>query len=117
MAAAARQTGQRLLRACGRQRIKTRRQVRDRVVPGDRRVASAPAIALAFERLRDPVGVIRDLNGRLPARAQGAAVDRILGTPLELLRRENLDDALLPAADDVGFGVHYAHGQTAARLA
>ena len=96
-----------------RQRIELGHHFRDRVVPRDRLVATFSAIARALQRLRDAIGVIGHLNRRLTARAQAAAIDRVVRVSFQLLRSQDLHDAGLAVANDVGVGVHHAHGQPA----
>jgi hypothetical protein len=98
----------------GRQRIESCDQLLDRVIPRDGGILAAAAIAAALERLRDAIGVVGDLDRRLTASAERTAVDGIHRAAFELLGGENLDDARLSAAHDVGLGVHHAHRQAAA---
>ena len=63
------------------------------------------AIAPAFEGLRDPIGVIRDLHACLPACTEAALVDRVRGKPFEVttLRRDVTTDgrhAVVAFTDD-----------------
>ena len=117
MPTAAGQTGQRLLRAGGLQRVESRHQLLDRVIPGDGRVVAAPPIAVAFERLRDAIRVVGHLNRRLSARAERAAVDRMHRAAFELLGGQDLHEARLPAADHIGLRVHHPNREPAPRRA
>src|SRR5207253_4286619 len=83
-------------------------QLRDRLVPTDRLELTGAARAFALQRLRDAIGVIRDLDRRLPARAQSAAADGILRQPFDLLRDVRADDAALAVSNGLDVGVHHA---------
>ena len=89
----------------------------ERVVPGDRVVATVAAIAGALERLCDPIRVVRHLDGRLAARTEPALVDRVRRAAFELLGREDPDDAGLSVPHDIRVGVHHADGQAASSRA
>src|SRR5262249_7560369 len=80
----ARHQRQRFLIARGGQRIELAHQLADRFVPAHRLEVADAASAVALERLRHAIGVVGDLDRRLPARAQRALADRILREALEL---------------------------------
>ena len=65
--------------------------------------------------LRDAVGMVEHLQSRLAARAELAAIDGMLRIAFELFRQAHLDQALLAVAHDLGFALHHAHQQAAAR--
>src|SRR5439155_7175001 len=97
-------------------RIEARDQFGDRVFPGDGLELRRPARTAAFERLRDAIRVIGDLNRRLTAHAQFALADRIAGIAFELPRQSHLHDARLSVANDFRVAFHDTYGQPAAGL-
>ncbi len=94
-------------------RVKTQDDFRECIVPGDRVVAAVAAVTGTLERLGNPVGVVRDLDGCLPARTEPALVDRVRRAAFEFLGREDPEDSGLPVAHDICVGVHHTDGQTA----
>ena len=118
-AAPARPCQDRELRLCvpRGERIQPGGQICDRIIPAHRSHVAAEPRAGALPGLREPIGVIGDLNGCLPARTQTAMVDRMIRLPFELLRGTDLHDALLAVADNVGLGFHHADREPAAGAA
>ena len=110
----AREERERLLIVSRGQRVELPRELRDRLVPRDVPELAGAARAGPLHRVREAIGVIRDLNRRLPARAQAALADRILREPFELLGYAHLHDAGLPVASRLDVGFHHAHVQPAA---
>src|SRR5262249_40239143 len=92
-------------------------QFADRIIPAHRLEVAGAAIAGALHRLDHPIGVIGDLNRRLPARAQAALADRILGQAFEFLRDAHRHDAGLAVAGRLDVGLHDADVDRAARRA
>ena len=93
-----------------------RHEVRQRLVPRDFLELSASPCAASFERMRESIGVIRDLNRGLSARTEPPLVDRMDGIAFELLRHAHLHDAALAVARHVDVGFHDADVQSAAGL-
>src|SRR5438094_5115774 len=93
-----------LLIASGRQCVEARYEICQRLVPRDFLELPAPARAASLERMREPIRVIRNLNGGLPARTQPPLIDRMRRIAFELLRHAHLDDALLAVASDLHVG-------------
>src|SRR6185295_14114074 len=97
--------------------IETRDDLLERVVPGNRAVATVTAVARALERLRDAIRVVGDLDARLAARTEPALVDRMRRAAFELLGGEDAHDSGLPVPHRIRVGVHYADGQPASSRA
>src|ERR1043165_6975923 len=68
-------------------------QFGDCLIPGDLFELAVAFRARALERMPDAIRVIRDFDGRLPARAELALADRVLRISFELLRELHLYDA------------------------
>src|SRR5262249_53203286 len=109
-----RQADERLLIAGRRERVEPRDELADRFVPAHGLEVAAAAVAVPLQRLRDAIGVIRDLDRRLAARTQPPVADRILGLAFELLRDAHRADAGLAVAHGVDGGLHHADGDGAA---
>src|SRR5204863_9409554 len=111
-----RQERKRALIAGGRERVETRHNVRQRCIPRDLLELPAAPGAASFERMREAIGVIGDLNGGLSARTEPPLIDRMSGIAFELLRDAHLHDAALAVARHLHVGFHHAHEQAATRL-
>jgi hypothetical protein len=98
----------------GREGIELRSQFGDGSIPGDRLKFSRAAVAGPFHRLCNAIGMIRHLDGGLPAHAQFAMADRMCGIAFELLRQAHFDQAGLTIADDFGFALHDSNEYSAA---
>src|SRR5206468_9900769 len=109
-----RQEDERLPRVFLREAVQTRHEPRDRIVPRDRRELTRAAAAAALHRLREAIGVIRDLNRCLTAHAQLALTDWILGSAFELAGEPHAHHARLAVAHDLGVAFDDAPGETAA---
>ena len=93
-----REERERLLIVSRGQRVELRDELGDRLVPRDFLELAGPARAGPLQRMREAIGVIRDLNRRLPARAQPALADRMRRVAFELLGDAHLHDAGLAVA-------------------
>jgi len=114
-AARTREDGQRALVAV--ERIELADQLGDRGVPGDRLELPVAPRSRSFQRLRDAIRMIRQLDRRLPARAERPLVDRVRRESFELLRDRKANDAVLPVSRRVDVGRHDPHRQPAAAAA
>ncbi len=99
------------------ERVETRHDLRNRVIPGNSFISTVAALAGALERLGDPIGVVRHLDRRLAAWAQAALIDRVCRAAFEFLGRVDAHPPCLTAANDLGIGIHDPHGQAASRCA
>src|SRR5262249_16650949 len=88
------------------ERIDLRDELRDRLVPRDHRERSVASRATAFQRLRNSIGVIRDLNRRLPSGTEAAFIDGMGALAFELLGNPHADDALLSVLRGLDVGFH-----------
>src|SRR5688500_3669945 len=99
------------------QRVELTGQLLDRLVPRNVDVLAAAPLARSLARLVEAIGVIGDLDGSLPARAQLALADRILWIAFQLLRQSHANDAGLAVAEDFRVAFHHARDHTAAGAA
>ena len=99
------------------QRIELTGQFLDRFIPRDVDELPAAPLARSLARLVETIGVIRDLQRRLAARAQLALADRILGVALEFLDQPHANHAGLAVAEHFRVAFHHARDHAAARVA
>ena len=107
------QNRQRSRIAGSNQRVDLCEQLGDRLVPGDLLILSAAARPRALHRRRQPIGMVGDLQRRLPARAEFPAADRVFGVAFELLDQPHPDDAGLAAAKHLRIALDHARHHSA----
>src|SRR5262249_44025214 len=83
-------------------------------IPSRRLVLTGAALAGSFERLRDAIGVVCDLDCRLSAYAQPASIDRVRWIAFDLFGQASLDDAGVALAFHLGVSVHNPNEHAAA---
>jgi hypothetical protein len=86
-----------------------------RLFPGDRLILTRPALTRQLQRGLNAIRVIEHLQPRLAARARAAHADRMFRVPLDLLRLDRLDSALLAIDGTNRFPLHHADSNAAAR--
>src|SRR5262249_46421104 len=96
------------------ERIELRDELRERLIPRDHRERAVASRSAAFQRLRDAIGVIRDLNRGLPSGAETAFIDRMGAVAFELLGNPHADHALLSVLRRLDVRFHDADAETAA---
>src|SRR4029078_10264448 len=84
-AARAREHRQRFLVPTSGERVELTGQFGDRLIPGDFLEGPGAAGTGALQRMRNPIGVKRNLNRRLPARTQSALADGMARLSFQLL--------------------------------
>ena len=108
---------ERALIAGRREPVQIAGQLGDGFVPGHLLEPAGAADAAALQGVRDPIGMKRDLNRCLSARAKSTLTDRMARSPFELLRDGHLHDAGLPVADRLHVGFHDARRHATAGAA
>src|SRR5204862_7345129 len=76
---------------------------------------SRAARAGSFQGVPDTVGMIRNLNSRLAARAELALTDGVVRVALQFFCQAHLNQAYLAVADHFRIAFHHSDHQAAAR--